>query len=98
ARSRGFVAGGGGAWPARWVLWFGVDAPAGSAVVVTAATSADFAFLSTEVMPQVGSLPSAFTCGIADRTVVPQSFARLFTRSDQRPIWELPGMRHLRQP
>ncbi len=78
--------------------WFGVDGPAGSAVVVTAATSADFAFLSTEVMPQVGSLPSAFTRGIADRSVVPQSFARLFTRSDQRPIWELPGMRHLRQP
>ncbi|ASF06629.1 hypothetical protein NBRGN_078_00360 [Nocardia brasiliensis NBRC 14402] len=98
ATSLAFEDGWVGALPAPSVQWFGVDGPAGSAVVVTAATSADFAFLSTEVMPQVGSLPSAFTCGIADRTVVPQSFARLFTRSDQRPIWELPGMRHLRQP
>ncbi|MFC3965651.1 hypothetical protein [Nocardia jiangsuensis] len=92
---------GDGGWigrlPSPGVRWFGVEGTSGAGLVITVESRDAVPFVSTCIMPQIGSLQPEFTCEIAENGSVPGSFARLFTVAVQRPLSVLPGLAHLVQ-
>ncbi|TSD44759.1 TerD family protein [Rhodococcus sp. KBS0724] len=78
------------------VLWFGIESADSSAIIVTVLPDADSGRVLREFVNPLGALDGSWFTALAQKTLVPSTFADIFGRSVHRRIWHLPGLEHLR--
>ncbi|PBI99694.1 General stress protein 16U [Rhodococcus erythropolis] len=78
------------------VLWFGIESADSSAIIVTVLPDADSGRVLREFVNPLDALEAPWFTGLAQKTLVPSTFAEIFARSVHRRIWHLPGLQHLR--